>query len=55
MTLQPRPQQNLVDISGRLRSTVKQYRGLLRPPDIGIDWTEHIRCSPELASEKGSE
>jgi len=55
VTLQPRPQQNLVDISGRLRSTVKEYQGPLRPPDIGIDWTEHIRHSPELASEKGSE
>jgi len=55
MTLQPRPQQNLVDISRRLRSTVKESRGLLRLPDIGINWTEHIRRSPELASEKGSE
>lgn len=55
MTLQTRPQQNLVDIFERLRTMVKGYRRPLRPPDIGIDWTEHIRCSPELASEKGSE
>jgi hypothetical protein len=55
MTLQPHPQQNPADIFGRLRSMVKEYQGPLRPPDIGIDWTEHIRRSPELASEKGSE
>jgi|GEM_PF-2631584 len=55
MTLQPRPQQNLVDIFGRLRTMVKEYQGPLRPPDIGINWTQHIRRSPEPASEKGSE
>jgi hypothetical protein len=27
MTLQPRPQQNPVDIFGRLRSMLKEYRG----------------------------